>query len=119
MSAHNVLQELLQADALLIDPGTGRTVQTDRAEAFLSLRSAGAETRVLAAPSRRGQNLTIAMDTDGGDVAVTQSGSVAFNQAGNTTITFNDAGDIVELVAITIAGVLRWRIKSNDGATLS
>lgn len=121
MSAHNQLQEHLIADPVLVDPGTGRTVQIDRHDAYLNLRSgASNETRILGAPTRAGQTLTIGLAVDGGgDVAVTQTGSAAFNASGNTTITLNDTGDNVTLVSIAIATALRWRLKSNDGATLS
>jgi hypothetical protein len=43
----------------------------------------------------------------------------AFNQAGNNTITLNDAGDTISLVAITVAGARRWRVANNDGCVLS
>lgn len=56
------------------------------------------------------------MDTDGGDIVLTVN--AAFNQSGNTTITFNDAGDHVELVACTIGGTRRWRLVVNNGCTL-
>ncbi len=42
----------------------------------------------------------------------------AFNMAGNTTITLNDAGDFVLLKGVHIAGTRRWRLVVNDGATL-
>lgn len=64
-----------------------------------------------------GQRLTICMTVDGGDavIAVTP----AFNQTGNNRVTLDDAGDCVELVGVTIAASLTWRLTANDGATLS
>ena len=57
------------------------------------------------------------MKTDGGDAVVTCATTV--NQTGNNTITLNDAGDAVRLVAKQNGANLRWSVVSNDGATLS
>ena len=41
------------------------------------------------------------------------------NQAANTIITLTEVGDFIRLVAITVAGALKWQVVSNDGASLS
>jgi hypothetical protein len=41
------------------------------------------------------------------------------NQAGNTTITLNDAGDAVLLVGKVNGANKRWSVVSNDGAALA
>lgn len=121
MSAHRSLSDQLIADPLLIDPGTGQRVVLDRDFAFLSISTgASAQTRIIGTPQRVGQELEIAMAVDGGgDCAITQQGSLAINQAGNTTVTLNDAGDRVTLVSIRLGTSLVWRIKSSDGVALS
>jgi hypothetical protein len=118
MSAHNILQEQLIADRALIDPGNAGTVVIDRSPAILSLSSA-VGTRILEAPQALGQEVTVSGNVITGNVGVTQAGSAAINAAGNTTATITAAGQRVTFIAIAIAGVLRWRVKSNDGATLS
>lgn len=100
----------------IADPGASGTIAAGGSTA-VPIVSAGAESRTLAPPSYVGQELLLFMDTDGGDVQVNSAAAV--NQAGNTRITFNDPGDTVRLVAITVAGALRWRIVVNDGAALS
>ena len=82
-----------------------------------NLKSAGAETRTLAAPSREGHIVTLGFDTDGGDCVVTVA--TAINQTGNNTLTFADAGDEITLRAIRKANIPVWRVASNDGVALS
>lgn len=83
----------------------------------VKLVTAGAETRTLAAPSFAGQILSLSMKTDGGDCVLTCATTI--NQAGNNTITFNDAGDCVTLIAKSNGANLRWSVLANDGATLA
>jgi hypothetical protein len=82
-----------------------------------ALTSAGAETRTLAIPSFVGQRIGFVHDTDGGSIAITVAS--AFNEAGNTVLTFTDAGESCELVGMTVGGTLAWRLGSNDGVALS
>lgn len=78
-----------------------------------------AETNALAVPTFEGQELTLYVTalTGSGTRAVTVAS--AFNQAGNTIITFNTAGDFVVLRAIKIGAAYAWRLVVNDGAALS
>lgn len=100
----------------ITDPANAGAIPVT-ASGVCNLTSAGAETRTLAVPTFIGQRLVLCMDTDGGDIVVTVAS--AYNMAGNTIITLNDAGDHVELVGCTIGGSRRWRIVNNDGAALS
>ncbi|HYE91767.1 MAG TPA: hypothetical protein VEA38_12135 [Terriglobales bacterium] len=100
----------------ITDPGNAGAIPVTHS-GVCSLTSAGAETRTLAAPTFDGQIITLACDVDGGDNVVTAA--AAFNQAGNNTITFNDAGDCVTLIARRQAGALKWSLLVNDGASLS
>ena len=119
-SAVNVeaaLAELYPRSAVAIaDPGDAGAIPVTRT-GQVAITTAGAETRTLAIPTFAGQRLTLSMDVDAGDAVVTVA--AAFNQAGNNTITLNDAGDTVELVGVQVGGALVWRAVVNDGATLS
>lgn len=115
--AHNTGPQAAAAAALAVaDPGASGAIGVTTG-GVCRLVSAGAETRTLAIPTFLGQELTLAMKTDAGDIVVTSA--QAFNQAGNNTATFNDAGDTLSLIGIDVGGALRWRVRSNDGAALS
>lgn len=102
---------------VITDPGTGAAIPVRQSGVCCITTGASGQTNTLAAPTFKGQIITLVLDTDGGgDRVVTVS--AAFNQAGNTTITLNDAGDTISLIGATIAGALRWRLINNDGCTL-
>jgi hypothetical protein len=100
----------------ITDPGNAGAIPVTT-DGVCNMTSAGAETRTLAIPTYVGQRLDLCLDTDGGDVAVTVA--AAYNQSGNTVITFNDAGDHVSLVGVTQGGTRRWRLIVNNGCALS
>ncbi len=111
------LQELYpKAPVAIADPGDGNAIPVTRSGS-VAITTTGAETRTLAIPGLAGIELAISMDVDGGDGVITVAS--AFNQTGNNTITLNDAGDIVLLKAVQVAGALVWRLVVNDGATLA
>jgi hypothetical protein len=97
------------------DPGNGLAIPVVES-GFVPLVTGGAETRTIAAPSFVGQELELFLKTDGGDCVITVATGV--NQTGNTTITFNDAGDVVVLRAIQSGANLRWRVLLNDTCAL-
>lgn len=100
----------------LADPGTGVAIPVTRS-ASIAITTAAAETNTLAIPTFVGQKLVLSMSVRAvGDRVVTSAQRI--NTAGNTTITFDTAGDAIVLQAITIAGVLRWQVVVNDGCTL-
>ena len=100
----------------IADPGNAAAIPVTHSGA-LAIVTGGAETRTLAAPSFVGQDLLLYMKTDGGDCVVAIA--TAVNQTGNNRATFNDAGDMLLLVAIESGANLRWRVVANDGVTLS
>lgn len=102
-------------DNAIADPGNAGAIAVTRS-GTCALTSGGAETRTLAIPTFAGQVLNISMTVDAGDIVVTVA--QAFNQAANTTITFNDAGDHIALVGVTVGGALRWRVLASDGVAL-
>jgi predicted RecA/RadA family phage recombinase len=100
----------------IADPGDAGAIPVTKS-GVCAITTAAAETRTLAIPGHIGQILAISMDVDGGDCVITVA--AAINQAGNTHITLNDAGDTVVLVGVQKAAGLVWRVLVNDGATLA
>jgi len=100
----------------IADPGDGEAIPIT-ASGTVAIVTEGAETRTLAAPSFVGQELLLYMKTDGGDAVITCATGI--NQTGNNTITMNDAGDTLRLVAIEVGANRRWRVVVNDGCTLA
>jgi len=105
-------------ETLIADPADAGAIAVTRSgNVALTSTVGGGETRTLAIPSVQGIELAISFDVDGGDIAITVISAV--NQAGNTVLTFADAGDIIVLKAVQVAGALVWRIVANDGISLS
>jgi len=103
--------------ANIADPGNVTKAIPVTESGKVELVTAGAETRTLAVPTFIGQQLLLSMKTDGGDCVVTVADPHI--DGTNNTITFNDVGDTVLLVAgISGAGFV-WRLAFNVGATLS
>ena len=102
--------------AAVADPGASGAIPVT-ASGHVDLVTAAAETRTLAAPTFLGQQLLIGLKTDGGDCVITCATTV--NQTGNNTITLDDAGDAILLVAKANGTDKRWSVVSNDGCTLS
>jgi len=101
---------------VITDPGDGEAIPVTHS-GYCALVTAGAETRTLAAPSFIGQQLLLYMKTDGGDCVVTCATTV--NEAGNNTITFDNEGEAVWMIAVEDGSDLRWRCATADGAGLS
>lgn len=113
-----IAEILVRTEALIADPGDAGAIPVTRSGNVAITTGGVGETRTLAIPGAAGITLNISIDVDGGgDVAVTVAS--AMNQAGNTIATFADAGDVLVLVAVQVAGALVWRVVANDGATLS
>lgn len=100
----------------ITDPGNAGAISV-AAPGSVSLVTAGAETRTLAAPIFIGQIIVLYLQTDGGDCVVTVASAI--NVAGNTVITLNDAGDSCALIAVNNGSALAWRVLENNGCTLS
>lgn len=100
----------------LTDPGNAGAISVTKSGS-LALTSAGAETRTLAIPTFKGQQIALYDDTHVGNIVITSA--QAINQAGNTIMTFGAVRDNCVLEAITIGGALRWQVIANDGVALS
>jgi len=107
---------LAHISALIADPGDAGAIPVTRS-GTCAITSAGAETRTLAIPTLEGQKLSLSLDVDGGDVTITVASAI--NQTGNTTIVMGDAGDVIILEGVQVAGALVWRVVVNDGCALS
>lgn len=101
---------------VIADPGNAGTIVVTES-GLLDIVTAGAETRVLPAPTFVGQTMLISMKTDVGDCVIAIA--TLINQAGNNRITLNDAGDAILLIAKTSGSSKLWSVVSNDGCTLS
>lgn len=105
-----------QYSAAIADPGNAGAISVKQS-GVCAMTSAGAETRTLAIPSFIGQEISLIDDTHVGNIVVTVA--AAFNQAGNTILTFGAAADACTLKAMTVGGSLVWRIMGNDGVAVS
>ncbi|MCX5683730.1 MAG: DUF2190 family protein [Planctomycetota bacterium] len=110
----NTVHNALTAE--LTDPGNAGAIPvTD--SGHCDLVTTAAQTRTLAAPTYLGQLLLVSLKTDGGNCVITCATTV--NQTGNNTITLDDAGDAILLVAKANGTNKRWSVVSSDGAALS
>lgn len=101
----------------IVDPGDGGAIPAGSSGVIAITTTGVDDTRTLAIPEAVGLELTISLDVDAGDLVLTVAS--AANQAGNNTLTAADAGDVVVLKSIQVAGAPVWRIVANDGVALS
>lgn len=116
MSAHRLLADLYLDGTphVVNDPGDLGTLYVDRQFAVINLVSTGIETRTLPDPKFAGQRMLLTMKTDNGTITVTADSGL--DDAGSTAITFDDVGDMLDLVAIEdAAGTFAWRVSSAEG----
>src|SRR3989304_4063880 len=74
---------------LIGDPGNAGPIDVSRS-GICEITTAAAETRTLADPVFRGQQIDIVMVADGGDCVITAASPV--NQTGHTTLTLSAVG---------------------------
>lgn len=106
MTAHRAAFDLFKLSEMA-DPGDAESIVADRNPCSVPLVSAGAETRTLARPTRAGTLLNLYMRTDGGDITLTVTGG--YDETGNTTFTFSDAGQFLFLVSCYDGTNYYWR----------
>jgi len=118
-SPHNVLKRnTFEARYEISDPGDAGAIIVDRNFGLVPLvTGASGETRTLAAPSKSGLRVTLAMQVDGGgDCVVTVASAV--DEAGSTVLTFANQGEVIGLESIAIGTVAVpvyvWRVYFND-----
>lgn len=102
------------------DPGDGGVIRadTDGYVLLVSNHAGPGETRTLADPKYAGQTLDLFFESDDGAITITADSAV--DQAGNTSLLFEDGGDHLRLVGGRDgAGDFEWRTVANDGITAS
>lgn len=116
MSGHEIPYEFPQ-NRLIADPGNAGTLLiNDNHLAVCPIKTAGAETRTIPAPSIAGGQLLVYGDTLVGAATITITGGVS----GLSSVVLTTAGDLIRLEAITIAGTLKWQMQSPiKGAALT
>lgn len=117
---YQTLQRLAEAavDYSIADPGDAKDIMTkyDRQFAVCELVTADAETRTLGDPVAAGHFLVLVLKTDNGDCTVTVSS--AYDQAGSTSLVFDDANDSIYLYSIEDGtDAYAWRVAGYDGVT--
>jgi hypothetical protein len=109
MGSQNIARLMSEASAAPItDPGASGSYVVDITGSVVGFVTATGETRTLAAPTKVGLMHTMYLKTDGGNATITVTGG--YDQAGNTTITFSDAGDYALLQSIDDNGTIRWQL---------
>lgn len=115
MSSHNVLHEIHHAPSMVTDPGDTKVINVDRWSAYIPLISGVAgSTRTLAQPNAVGKRCFLCFDTDGGgDITVSVTGG--YNQSGDTSLKFEDAGDFASLESVKVGTTYRWHLAYSSG----
>ena len=97
---------------LIPDPGDGGAIDVLQ-PGFCELSTVAAQTRTLANPTFRGQEIDLTMVKDMGNCVVTAASPV--NQTANNTITFQDIGDHIRMVGFYNAtDGWEWRVLVSD-----
>lgn len=105
--SHRSAQDLFTSNAVMLDEGNGATITVDRSPAVIELVSAGAETRTLARSTRSGAIIVIGARTIVGTVTLTVTGG--YNEDGDTTFAFTEAGQFAVFQAFKIGSDITWR----------
>ena len=122
MSAHRVLRDFFRAyesigPGIGVDPGDAGTISPEMWGQQFPIKTAAAETRTLARPSRPGVLTSVVLNTDGGDLTLTVTGG--YTTAGDTTIVFDTAGDVVVFLSVQTGTTYQWTVVSHEGANVA
>lgn len=122
MSAHRVLRDLFRAfesvgPGIGNDPGSGGTITPSVWGQIFPIVTLTAEARTLARPDKAGILTSVVLDTDGGDLTLTVTGG--YNAAGDTSITFGDAGDLVVFLSVKTGTTFQWTVIAQMGTNLN
>lgn len=110
MDPFNIHSFLYAVDHVLTDPGDGKVIRVRKDLQICEMVSTASQTRTLENPVKAGIRFILRLLTDGGDIVV--SCTNGFNNAGENKATFNDAGDLLNLISVQTAtpGTFRWQI---------
>lgn len=122
MSSHRALRDLFRAyesvgPGIGKDPGNAGSIAPTMWGQIYPIVTAAAETRTLARPDKAGVLTTVLLDTDGGDLTLTVTGG--YNPAGDTSITFGDAGDMVTFLSVKTGTTYQWTVIAQVGTNLN
>jgi len=115
----NIRHVLYKSPTTIADPGYSateelRTITIDKDGGVCPVVTTGTgDTRTLRTPTKAGINGAVVLKTDGGNLTLTVTGG--YNSDGDTSITFNDAGDYVKFFSIEYGGSYYWRIAHQEG----
>jgi hypothetical protein len=112
MSANTEKRRESLANWKIADPGSGGAIPVDRT-GTVSLVSAGAESRSLAVPRKSDIEIALVGKTVAGTITITVAS--AYTEAGDTTLTVTQAGQIHILRSFEVAaGTFAWRLVASD-----
>jgi len=122
MSAHRVLRDLFRAfeangPGVLNDPGNAGSITPTMWGQQCLITTATTETRTLARPTKAGILTSIALDTDGGDLTLTVTGG--YNADADTSIVFDDAGDMVVFMSVKTGTTYQWTAIAQEGTDVA
>lgn len=122
-NAHRVLSTMFDAFSPGVgagignDPGSAGTIRPTLWGQVFPIVTATAEARTLAAPTRAGVQAVVVLDTDGGKLTLTVTGG--YNQAGDTSIVFDTAGDMCIFTSVKVGATYRWELTYEGGTGAS
>ena len=122
MSAHRALRDFFRAfeangPGVLNDPGDAGSIEPTMWGQQCLITTATAETRTLARPAKAGILCSISLDTDGGDLTLTVTGG--YNTDADTSITFDDAGDLVVFLSVKTGTTYQWTAIAQEGTDVT
>jgi hypothetical protein len=116
-TAWNIRHTLYRAPSTITDPGASGTITIDRDGGVCHVITATAEARTLRRPTKSGITGMVVLKTAGGALTLTVTGG--YNADGDTSITFDTAGDYVRFASIEYGGAYYWRIVSQEGTNVA
>lgn len=122
MSSHRALRDLFRAyesvgPGIGKDPGNAGSIAPTMWGQIFPIVTAAAETRTLARPDKAGVLVTVLLDTWVGNLTLTVTGG--YNPAGDTSITFDTAGDMVTFLSVKTGTTYQWTVLAQVGTNLN
>jgi hypothetical protein len=118
MAGHRVRLDLTNSQAYRADPGSGAQIYPERWGEIIAMAiAAGAsETGGLPAPTRAGLRFSLFAMSVGASGSRVITSSTALDAAGNLTMTFNAADQLITLESVPVTrDTFEWRVVHNEG----
>ena len=113
MNSHTINSALHDAECLIPDPGDGETIYVKQSLGTVELVSAGAETRTLGRPTRRGVVLSLWAKTIVGTITITVTGG--YNSDGDTTFAMSAGDQFIIFQSFYDGSAYVWRKVTDYG----